>query len=132
MHSVKRAGIALAALAVLGIAAGAIAAPQPGQWAGELDAGASRIPFKLTIQDGQRGSLLFGAPANCDVPLVFAGEQNGVTLYSMRENLRGGAFCDMQVGGQAQLTPAGNGGFTLDMAAGRRDARYMGILTPVR
>ncbi|MFN4283768.1 MAG: hypothetical protein ACK4NA_14115 [Alphaproteobacteria bacterium] len=133
MSSVTRTCLSLSTLAVLGIAAGAIAAPQPGRWTGQIETGTSnRIAVTLTIQDGQRGSLLFGAPASCDVPLTIVGEQNGATLYSMEPNRSSGVFCDMQTGGQAQLRPDGNGGFLLVMAAGQRNAHYAGRLTPAR
>lgn len=130
MNRAIRAGIALAALAALGIASGAIAAPQPGQWAGTIENGLTKLPVRLTIQDSQNASLAAGAPASCDVPLVFASEQNGTTVYTMRQNRNGGMFCDMQINGRAQLTPTSDGGFNLEMFAGQRNVRYQGKLAP--
>ncbi len=131
MLSVKRSSIALAALAAV-LSHNANAAPQPGQWSGDIQQGPSRIPVRLTIQDGQRASLLAGAPANCDVPFAYVGEQSGTSVYAMGTNQNGGAFCDMQINGQARLTPTGDGRILLEMVAGQRNARFQGILTPAR
>ncbi|HEU0071157.1 MAG TPA: hypothetical protein VFS04_07675 [Alphaproteobacteria bacterium] len=131
MLSVKRSSIALAALAAV-LSHNANAAPQPGQWSGDIQQGTSRIPVRLTVQDGQRASLQAAAPANCDVPFAFVGEQNGTTVYTMRQNQYGGAFCDMQINGQARLTPTGDGRILLEMVAGQRNARFQGILTLAR
>jgi hypothetical protein len=129
--SVTRTCLTLAAVAALGVFHGALAAPPAGsQWVGAIESGPTQLPVRLTIQDGQNASLVVGAPASCDVPLVFASEQNGTTVYSMRQNRNGGMFCDMQINGRAQLTPTSDGGFNLEMFAGQRNARYQGKLAP--
>ena len=131
MNSVKRTGLALAALAALGVSHGALAAPPVGsQWIGTVAYGPTQLPVRLTIQDGQNAALLVGAPASCDVPLVLAGEQNNTTVYSMRQNRNGGVFCDMQINGRAQLTPTSDGGFNLEMFSGQRNMHYQGKLAP--